>query len=69
MMTLSVDGETKCGRRAERIARSGQRIVKLTGDRALASASCALGTVCALPPQPVAASTSAAAQPAARDVT
>src|SRR5438270_6902715 len=59
--TLSVDGETKCGRRNARGARSGQRSVKLTGERAAASARCAVGTARVPPAHALAAKISAAA--------
>ncbi|HWT06274.1 MAG TPA: hypothetical protein VN224_10995, partial [Xanthomonadales bacterium] len=67
--TLIVEGETKCGLRDERSARSGQRIVKLTGERAAASPACPAGTVRAPPPQPVAAMVSAAAAHQSRGFT
>ncbi|HEV2641783.1 MAG TPA: hypothetical protein VGT98_03715, partial [Candidatus Elarobacter sp.] len=60
--TLSVDGETKCRRRAALGARSGHRIVKLTRDRAAADGWCTAGTVRAPLAHPlVASSTSVAA--------
>ncbi len=67
--TLSADGDTKCGGREERGARSGQRSVKLTGERAVASACCAPGTMRAPPPQPLARNASAAAANDPRAVT